>query len=120
MQWQSNPESRGFFEDAGLAAASLGATIDLFLASSSHCGVEYMDSLVEHSGGSLYLYPQLEDAAMPQVLSMDSYYIVRIEFPSLVICQGPEIFPSIKTGNSREKEARGAFLPRARETMFCS
>ena len=68
LQWRLDPEAKSFFEEAGVAAASLGVTVDLFVASEAQCGLDLMQPLPEQSGGCLYLYQHIDTAAMPQVL----------------------------------------------------
>jgi hypothetical protein len=62
-------DSREFYEEAAAAAASLAVCIDLYVASPSAVGLRCLEPLAVSSGGVAYLYPSLEESALPQVLA---------------------------------------------------
>jgi hypothetical protein len=59
-----------FYEQAGTVAAALGVCVHLYAASPHFLGLEVIHPLVASSGGTLSLYPSLDDAALPQVGSV--------------------------------------------------
>ena len=61
-------DSREFYEEAAAAAASLAVCIDLYVASPAAVGLRCLEPLAVSSGGVVYLYPSLEESALPQVL----------------------------------------------------
>ncbi|KXZ54187.1 hypothetical protein GPECTOR_5g282 [Gonium pectorale] len=65
-----------FYEQAAAAAASLGVSCDLFAVSPSGLGLRWLAPLAGSTGGSLYLYPSVDESAMPQ----DVY--LRLSAPS--------------------------------------
>lgn len=67
MQAEPNPAAQQFYEEAATAAAALGVCIDVFAASNDGVGLAYLEPLSSISGGAMFLYPSLEDAALPQV-----------------------------------------------------
>lgn len=60
--------ARQFYEQAAVAAASLGVCVDIFVAGVRHAGLAQLEPLANSTGGALFLYPSLEEAAMPQDL----------------------------------------------------
>lgn len=60
-------DSREFYEEAAAAAASLAVCIDLYVASPAAVGLRCLEPLAVSSGGVVYLYPSLEESALPQV-----------------------------------------------------
>lgn len=67
MQTEVNARSHAFYEDAAAAAGALNISIDIWAAAEEYCGLACMQALCHGSGGSLFLYPCSENAAMPQV-----------------------------------------------------
>lgn len=65
-----DPKARAFYEQAAVAAASLGVTIDLYATAGSggngYLGLNVMEPLCNSSGGSMYLYPSVEESTLPQ------------------------------------------------------
>ncbi len=50
-----------------MAAAALGACLDLYAVGSSAClGLRELEPLANGTGGALFLYPSLDAAALPQ------------------------------------------------------
>ena len=68
MQVAIDEESREFYEEAAAAAASLAICIDLYIVSPAAVGLRCLEPLAISSGGAVYLYPSLDEAALPQVL----------------------------------------------------
>ena len=62
-------DSREFYEEAAAAAASLAVCIDLYVASPAAVGLRCLQPLAVSSGGVAYLYPSLEESALPQVIA---------------------------------------------------
>ena len=67
MQVVVDDDSREFYEEAAAAAASLAVCIDLYVASPAAVGLRCLEPVAVSSGGVVYLYPSLEDSALPQV-----------------------------------------------------
>ncbi|WIA11779.1 hypothetical protein OEZ85_011873 [Tetradesmus obliquus] len=64
-----DPKSRSFYEQAAVAAASMGVVVDVFAAARGYIGLQTLEPLVNSTGGALYLYPSAEEATLPQDLS---------------------------------------------------
>lgn len=64
-----DPKSRSFYEQAAVAAASMGVVVDVFAAARGYIGLQMLEPLVNSTGGALYLYPSAEEATLPQDLS---------------------------------------------------
>lgn len=68
---QIDPAAKAFFEDAGFAAAAVGASVDLFIVPQpgALAGASCLAPLASRSGGSLLLYPAASssDALAPDV-----------------------------------------------------
>ncbi len=62
-----DPEAREFYEEAAAAAAALAVCIDVFVVSAVGCGLSAIEPLAAATGGAMFLYPNLEQAALPQV-----------------------------------------------------
>ena len=62
-----DPEAREFYEEAAAAAAALAVCIDVFVVSAVGCGLSAIEPLAAATGGAMFLYPTLEQAALPQV-----------------------------------------------------
>ena len=67
LQDERDPSATKFYEQAAAAAASLGVCMDIFAACPHSLDLQQLAPVATNSGGSIYLYPVLEDAAMPQV-----------------------------------------------------
>ena len=67
LQFRPDKSAKAFYEEAAIAAASLGVCVEVYVASPSSCSLELMEPLASNSGGILHLYPTLEQAALPQV-----------------------------------------------------
>jgi len=67
LQVVIDDDSREFYEEAAAAAASLAICIDLYVVSPTAVGLRCLEPLAVSSGGAVYLYPSLEEAALPQV-----------------------------------------------------
>ena len=67
LQDERDPGATKFYEQAAAAAASLGVCMDIFAACPHRLDLQQLAPVATNSGGSIYLYPVLEDAAMPQV-----------------------------------------------------
>jgi hypothetical protein len=63
-----DPASRAFYEQAAVAAASMGVMVDVFAAARGFVGLQTLEPLVNSTGGALYLYPSAEEATLPQDL----------------------------------------------------
>jgi hypothetical protein len=61
------PSTRQFWEQAAVAAASLGVCIDLHAVGATALGLPVLGQLPNASGGAMFLYPSPDEAAMPQV-----------------------------------------------------
>ena len=66
-QWEPNEAARPFYEEAGGAAASLGIAVDVYALGEASFGLDMLQPLPNRSGGTLLLYPLIEDAALPEV-----------------------------------------------------
>ncbi|GIL48469.1 hypothetical protein Vafri_4983 [Volvox africanus] len=55
-----------FYEQVAAACASLGVCVDLFSVSSGALGLRYLAPLCSSTGGGIYLYPSVDESAMPQ------------------------------------------------------
>ncbi|KAF6265854.1 hypothetical protein COO60DRAFT_1697553 [Scenedesmus sp. NREL 46B-D3] len=64
-----DPKSRSFYEQAAVAAASMGVVVDVYAAARGYIGLQTLEPLVNSTGGALYLYPSAEEATLPQDLS---------------------------------------------------
>jgi hypothetical protein len=64
-----DPKSRAFYEQAAVAAASMGVVVDVYAAARGYIGLQTLEPLVNSTGGALYLYPSAEEATLPQDLS---------------------------------------------------
>ena len=69
LQVAIDQDAREFYEEAAAAAASLAICIDLYVVSPTAVGLRCLEPLAVSSGGAVYLYPSLEEAALPQVPS---------------------------------------------------
>lgn len=59
--------SRAFYEEAGMAASALGASIDLFVhPASGFSGVEALAPLATTTGGSVFVYPDATEGTVAQ------------------------------------------------------
>ena len=67
LQIVVDAEARDFYEEAAAAAASLAVCIDVFAVSAEGCGLAAIEPLAAATGGAMFLYPCVEDAALPQV-----------------------------------------------------
>ena len=67
QQYELDESAKRFYEEAAVAAASLGVSVDVYVASSESCGLDLIEPLAGSSGGALLFYPTLEQAALPQV-----------------------------------------------------
>lgn len=65
-QLEVDPGALEFYEEAAAAAASLAVCIDLFVVSGEGCGLTALEPLVAATGGTLFLYPAADQAALPQ------------------------------------------------------
>lgn len=63
-----DPQSKAFYEQAAVAAASMGIVVDVFAAARGYVGLQTLEPLVNSTGGALYLYPSAEEATLPQDL----------------------------------------------------
>lgn len=63
-----DPKSKTFFEQAAVAAASMGVVVDVYAAARGFVGLQTLEPLVNSTGGALYLYPSAEEATLPQDL----------------------------------------------------
>ncbi|KAG2486738.1 hypothetical protein HYH03_014664 [Edaphochlamys debaryana] len=68
-----------FYEQAAAACASLGVCVDLFAVSQGALGLRFLDPLCSSTGGAVYLYPSVDESAMPQ----DVY--LRLSSPSAAV-----------------------------------
>ncbi len=50
-----------------MAAASLGACVDLYAVSPQSVGLSVLEPLCNSTGGAMYLYTSADDSALPQV-----------------------------------------------------
>ncbi|GFR45227.1 hypothetical protein Agub_g6624 [Astrephomene gubernaculifera] len=55
-----------FYQQAAAACASLGISVDLFAVCGGALGLRHLEPLAGSTGGAMYLYPAVEDSAMPQ------------------------------------------------------
>lgn len=63
-----DPQSKAFYEQAAVAAASMGIVVDVYAAARGYVGLQTLEPLVNSTGGALYLYPSAEEATLPQDL----------------------------------------------------
>eukprot|EP00878_Enallax_costatus_P044208 GHUV01052560.1.p2 GENE.GHUV01052560.1~~GHUV01052560.1.p2 ORF type:complete len:101 (-),score=34.94 GHUV01052560.1:237-539(-) len=63
-----DPKSKAFYEQAAVAAASMGVVVDVYAAARGFVGLQTLEPLVNSTGGALYLYPSAEEATLPQDL----------------------------------------------------
>eukprot|EP00879_Flechtneria_rotunda_P001812 GHRR01001976.1.p1 GENE.GHRR01001976.1~~GHRR01001976.1.p1 ORF type:complete len:996 (+),score=422.55 GHRR01001976.1:2722-5709(+) len=63
-----DPKSKSFYEQAALAAASMGVVVDVYAAARGYVGLQTLEPLVNSTGGALYLYPSMVEATLPQDL----------------------------------------------------
>ncbi|DBA67299.1 TPA: hypothetical protein ACH3X2_001602 [Trebouxia sp. C0005] len=66
VQAEPDPSARQFYEEAASAAAALGVCIDVYAASDEGLGLTFMQPLTSITGGAVFLYPSLDEAALPQ------------------------------------------------------
>ncbi|DBB07884.1 TPA: hypothetical protein ACH3X3_009279 [Trebouxia sp. C0006] len=66
VQAEPDPAAKQFYEEAASAAAALGVCIDVYAASEEGLGLAYLDPLPSITGGAVFLYPSLDEAALPQ------------------------------------------------------
>eukprot|EP00195_Chlamydomonas_chlamydogama_P017072 CAMPEP_0202896248 /NCGR_PEP_ID=MMETSP1392-20130828/5266_1 /ASSEMBLY_ACC=CAM_ASM_000868 /TAXON_ID=225041 /ORGANISM="Chlamydomonas chlamydogama, Strain SAG 11-48b" /LENGTH=777 /DNA_ID=CAMNT_0049581523 /DNA_START=303 /DNA_END=2636 /DNA_ORIENTATION=+ len=66
--WQEDvsPQTRQFYEQASVAAASLGVCVDMFAISAGAVGLPVMEPVCNASGGAIYLYTSVDESALPQ------------------------------------------------------
>jgi len=69
VQTQPDETAAEFYEDSAVAATAVGVAVDIYAVSPLACGLDMLGCLASSSGGSMYLYPSLEQAALPQVTS---------------------------------------------------
>lgn len=62
------PSARAFYEQAAVAAASMGVVVDVFAAARGFVGLTTLEPLANSTGGVLHLYPSAEEATLPQDL----------------------------------------------------
>jgi hypothetical protein len=67
LQSQPDESAVAFYEEAAVAATAVGVAVDIYAVSPLACGLDMLGCLAGSSGGSMYLYPSLEQAALPQV-----------------------------------------------------
>ncbi|KAK9823450.1 hypothetical protein WJX72_002854 [[Myrmecia] bisecta] len=65
-QEELDPEAQSFYEEAAAAASLLGVCVDVYAASAEAVGLQFIAPLASSSGGAVYLYPALDQAALPQ------------------------------------------------------
>jgi hypothetical protein len=63
-----DPQSKSFYEQAAVAAASMGIVVDVYAAAKGYVGLQTLEPLVNSTGGALYLYPSAQEATLPQDL----------------------------------------------------
>jgi hypothetical protein len=63
-----DPQSKAFYDQAAVAAASMGIVVDVYAAARGYVGLQTLEPLVNSTGGALYLYPSAEEATLPQDL----------------------------------------------------
>lgn len=63
-----DPQAKAFYEQAAVAAASMGIVVDVYAAARGYVGLQTLEPLVNSTGGALYLYPSAEEATLPQDL----------------------------------------------------
>lgn len=63
-----DPKSKAFYDQAAVAAASMGVVVDVYAAARGYVGLQTLEPLVNSTGGALYLYPSAEEATLPQDL----------------------------------------------------
>jgi hypothetical protein len=63
-----DPQAKAFYEQAAVAAASMGVVVDVFAAARGYVGLQTLEPLVINTGGALHLYPSAEEATLPQDL----------------------------------------------------
>lgn len=78
-----DPEAREFYEEAAAAAAALAVCIDVFVVSAVGCGLSAIEPLAAATGGAMFLYPNLEQAALPQVGPPPTLPLLQKNTPTL-------------------------------------
>jgi hypothetical protein len=72
-----DPQSKAFYEQAAVAAASMGIVVDVYAAARGFVGLQTLEPLINSTGGALHLYPSAEEATLPQDLYRYNNSILR-------------------------------------------
>ncbi|KAG1661578.1 hypothetical protein FOA52_009578 [Chlamydomonas sp. UWO 241] len=59
-------DTLSFYEGAAVAAASLGACVDVFAVSPGLVGLPTLEAVCNSTGGAMFLYPSADESALPQ------------------------------------------------------